>query len=113
MIDGRYFEITTDGSTQTLSLLAALPGDTDFDGDLDDTDLGTSFSNYTGPVGAAGGKTALDGDNDGDGDVDDTDLGTSFSGYTGPLASAVPEPTSLAMLTLGGLLLRRRRTLIN
>ncbi|MFN3167961.1 MAG: PEP-CTERM sorting domain-containing protein [Phycisphaeraceae bacterium] len=42
--------------------------------------------------------------------MDDTDLGTSFSGYTGPLGPAsVPEPTSLALLSLGGLALVRRR----
>ncbi|MFN3167461.1 MAG: PPC domain-containing protein [Phycisphaeraceae bacterium] len=61
------------------------PGDTDGDYDIDDTDLGTAFVNYTGPVGAIGGKTKAQGDTDGDGDVDDTDLGTTFVGYTGPL----------------------------
>ena len=60
-------------------------------------------------VGAAGNRTASQGDTDGDGDVDDSDLGTSFSGYTGPLTAAVPEPTSLALLGLGGLLIARRR----
>lgn len=64
------------------------PADLDKDGDVDDSDIATALSNYTGPVGAAGGKTAADGDIDGDGDVDDSDLGGIFAAYTGPLSSA-------------------------
>ncbi|MFN3168055.1 MAG: endonuclease [Phycisphaeraceae bacterium] len=84
---------------------ALLPGDTDNDGDIDDADLGTAFSNYTGPVGAIGNKTPADGDTDNDGDIDDSDLGTAFANYTGPLAPAnVPEPSTAAVLIilLGG-----------
>ncbi|MFN3167583.1 MAG: sulfatase-like hydrolase/transferase [Phycisphaeraceae bacterium] len=90
-----------------------LAGDTDGDLDIDDTDLGTLFGNYTGP----GGGTALgfyDGDTDGDGDVDDLDLGTAFVNHTGPLAPAsVPEPGGLVAMLVGlsacGLRRRNRR----
>jgi cyclophilin family peptidyl-prolyl cis-trans isomerase len=91
------------------SFEVAVPGDTDFDGDVDDADLGIAFANYTGPV-ADGGKGFADGDTDFDGDVDDADLGIAFANYTGPLAAAaVPEPTSAALLGLAGLALVRRR----
>ena len=91
--------------------ITALPGDTDGDGDIDDADLGNAFANYTGPLGAAGGKTAAEGDTDGDGDVDDADLGNAFAGYTGPLVAPtqVPEPTSLLIIGAAGLLALRRR----
>jgi hypothetical protein len=113
--DGTYDNtvdwIIGDGTITVGSVIPALPGDTDGDGDVDDADLGVSFSNYTGPLAPnTGGKTAADGDVDGDGDVDDADLGASFAAYTGPTApAAVPEPTSLALLGLGGLLAVRRR----
>ena len=87
-----------------------VPGDTDGDGDIDDSDLGTAFANYTGPVGNAGGKAGAQGDTDEDGDVDDSDLGTAFANYTGPLGpNNVPEPGSLIALAGASLIALRRR----
>ena len=88
----------------------APPGDTDQDGDVDDSDLGNALANYTGPIGEAGEKAFINGDTDGDGDVDDSDLGTALANYTGPInPAAVPEPTSFALLALGGVMLVKRR----
>lgn len=100
-----------DSASFEINLVPAMSGDTDGDGDVDDSDLGSAFANYTGPVGSAGGKSAADGDTDGDGDVDDSDLGTAFANYTGPLAAAnVPEPATLSLLGFCGFLFTRRRT---
>ena len=60
------------------------PGDTDADGDIDNTDLGTSFANWTDTGGS--GKDWTEGDTDGDGDVDNIDFGASLGGFTNVLA---------------------------
>jgi len=110
---GFGFSMAYTDTTVEITILAipSLPGDTDNDGDIDDSDLADSFANYTGPVNAAGAKTPAQGDTDGDGDIDDADLGTSFSGYTGPLVPThVPEPASLILLVFTGLIASSRRT---
>ena len=60
----------------------------------------------------AEGKEILDGDADADGDVDGDDFLMWQNSFPYPTAiSSVPEPNSLALLALGGLMmLRRRRT---
>lgn len=61
---------------------APLEGDGDQDWDVDNTDLGTSYGNFTGP--GSFGKTWSQGDSDADGDVDNSDLGLSYGNFTGP-----------------------------
>ena len=83
------------------------PGDTDVDGDVDDDDLSLLLANWTGVVGE--GKVWGTGDFDGNGAVSDVDLSLLLANWTG--CGAVPEPTTVGVLTIGavGLLLRRRR----
>ncbi len=85
------------------------PADLDGDGDVDDADFGLAFAAFTGP--GKGPSDNPDADLDGDGDVDDADYALAFAAYTGPnAAGAVPEPGALGLLTLGGLMVARRRT---
>lgn len=95
-------------SEDEVLVTAALLGDTDLDGDVDDADLGTIISRFTGPVAPVdGSRTWVDGDTNGDGDVDDADIGSVISAFTGPKSpNPVPEPgvgvvllTGLAALT--------------
>ncbi len=58
----------------------AIPGDTDFDGDIDTLDVLVASANFTGP-GSFGATQSL-GDSDEDGDIDDADIALQLSVLT-------------------------------
>ncbi len=102
-----------------------IPGDADFDTDVDIHDAIIWQANYTGP--GALGHTWGQGDWNEDGAVDIHDMLLWQANYTGPHAepgaifpqaqfnaimssvTAVPEPTSLSVLAVGTVALLRRR----
>jgi hypothetical protein len=96
---------------ELVNTVAALPmqGDFDADGDVDVTDLGILATNY-----GDDDVTWGTGDSDFDGDCDVSDLGNLATNYGTSSAGApvnVPEPTTMGLLAVGGVLalIRRRK----
>lgn len=103
-------------SPNSLTLFTTVPGDANLDLAVDDADLSLLLTNF-------GKKDTswANGDFTGNGKVNDADLSlllTNFgttvtipsnSGLTGQVSS-IPEPATLTLLSLGCLLLARRRT---
>jgi hypothetical protein len=83
----------------------ALLGDFDSNGAVNDVDLGIWQTNY------GTGTTLATGDADGDGDADGNDFLVWQANITAPPVAAIPEPATIAMLTVAatGLGLRGRR----
>lgn len=100
--------ITSFGSANAATVAPVLIGDFDGDGDVDGVDIAEMFSNFNGPGGGA--PANPDTDLDADGDVDGVDIASLFGAFTGPLSpTTVPEPSGLALLALGGVLITRRK----
>ena len=73
-----------------------LVGDTDFDRDVDNADIGKVAGSFTG-AGSAG-KVYSDGDMDFDGDVDNADIGRVAGAFTGALAGNLTDSGGIADL---------------
>jgi len=97
-----------EAATTTLLYLPAsrTPGDADMDGVVDEEDLDVLLAHFGTPAG----MNWLDGDFDQDEAVDDADLSLLLKNFTHSQGSAVPEPTALGILPIGGILGLRRRT---
>ena len=79
------------------------PGDADGDGDVDDDDLSLLLANWGGDVDCTQGEFS------GVAPVNDDDLSLLLANWTGSLPAAVPEPTAMAILAAGALILSRRK----
>ncbi|MFO0897426.1 MAG: PEP-CTERM sorting domain-containing protein [Pirellulales bacterium] len=81
------------------TVVPALVGDANLDEAVDLTDFGILKANF------GSGKTRAQGDFDGNGKVDLTDFGVLKDNFGKGVATPVPEPTTLLLAALGGVVL--------
>ena len=79
------------------------PGDADGDGDVDDDDLSLLLANWGSETAGCGQGEFSDAP-----PVNDDDLSLLLANWTGSPPAAVPEPTAMAILAAGTLILARR-----
>jgi autotransporter-associated beta strand protein len=112
--DRRFAVRYVDGTDDLVEAVAARPGDANLDQTVNFSDLLLLAQNY----GTPGIKTWASGDFDGDGSASFPDLLTLAQFYTSPATlqsdwavaqAVVPEPATLSLLLVSGLLLGRRR----
>ena len=93
---------------ELLVSLSQIAGDFDSDGDVDGDDFLLWQRNFPVLDGTAGSSS---GDANGDGNVDGDDFLVWQRNFPYPTAiSSVPEPNSLALLAIGGLMMLQRRS---
>ena len=103
-------EQTDDGVTLSLTMLT-VPGDLSGDGDVDIEDVGLFEAQFGSQ---APGTYTADFDEDGDVDLDDFKIMRDYWGAVAaaPAGAATPEPATMTLLAIGGLMVfrgRRRR----
>jgi len=86
--------------------LSLKPGDLNLDGEVDQEDLDMLLA-QTGGFALPGSR--VDGDTTGDGLINEEDFDALIANWTSEEAPVIPEPSSLGLLGLSGLLLMRRR----
>ena len=116
LVDGGLGEVTVTESAVTLTILAVVgvPGDLSGDGDVDTEDVGLfelQFGSQPhGPV--PGPPYTADFDEDDDVDLHDFLVMRDYLGTgvgAAPAVAATPEPATMTVLALGGLMVLRRR----
>ena len=104
---GFTYDVIYNATDVLLEVIPSLYGDLNLDGLVDALDFGTLAANF-----GVNGLGYYDGNINGDLYVDAADIGVMFANWTGdagPVGATVPEPSSLLLVGLAGVLFCSRR----